>query len=52
MVAGALLAVGMVNCGVRNECDPERPAWVTCWLKAYMPKEGPTGNEMLNRELG
>jgi 26S proteasome regulatory subunit N1 len=22
VVAGALLAVGIVNCGVRNECDP------------------------------
>lgn len=22
VVAGALLAVGIINCGVRNECDP------------------------------
>lgn len=24
VVAGALLAVGIINCGVRNECDPVR----------------------------
>lgn len=22
VVTGALLAVGIINCGVRNECDP------------------------------
>ena len=25
VVAGALLAVGIINCGVRNECDPVGP---------------------------
>lgn len=30
VVAGALLAVGIINCGVRNECDPVGPLSTNC----------------------
>ena len=30
VIAGALLAVGIVNCGIRNECDPVSSLGLFC----------------------